>query len=99
MLRTIGKGSLDELFSTIPEQVRFQGKLAVDPALDEASLMRHLGELSKKSTGAAMLSFLGAGMYSHHIPPAVDQLLLRSEFVVVVGHMPPNVAVQVKGRL
>ncbi len=92
MLRTIGKGSLDELFSTIPEQVRFQGKLAVDSALDEASLMRHLAELSKKSTGAAMLSFLGAGMYSHHIPPAVDQLLLRSEFYTAYTPYQPEVS-------
>jgi glycine dehydrogenase subunit 1 len=92
MLRTIGKGSLDELFSTIPEKVRFQGKLAVDPALDEASLMRHLAELSKKSTGASMLSFLGAGMYSHHIPPAVDQLLLRSEFYTAYTPYQPEVS-------
>jgi glycine dehydrogenase subunit 1 len=27
-----------------------------------------------------MLSFLGGGMYRHHVPPAVDQLLQRSEF-------------------
>jgi glycine dehydrogenase subunit 1 len=42
--------------------------------------MQHLTALSNASPGAHMLSFLGGGMYRHHVPPAVDQLLLRSEF-------------------
>jgi glycine dehydrogenase subunit 1 len=42
--------------------------------------MQHLAALSNASPGARMLSFLGGGMYRHHVPPAVDQLLLRSEF-------------------
>jgi glycine dehydrogenase subunit 1 len=55
-------------------------ELDLEPALDEPRLMQHLGALAQASTGANMLSFLGGGMYRHHVPPAVDQLLQRSEF-------------------
>jgi glycine dehydrogenase subunit 1 len=92
MLAVVGKRSIDELFDTIPESVRFRGTLAVPPSLDEASLMRHLRSLAAKNTGASMLSFLGAGMYDHHIPPAVDQLLLRSEFYTAYTPYQPEVA-------
>ena len=92
MLAVIGHTSLDDLFATIPEAARFQGALAVPPPLDEASLMTHLAELSQKSAAPRMLSFLGAGMYSHHIPPAVDQLLLRSELYTAYTPYQPEVA-------
>ncbi|HET9958294.1 MAG TPA: aminomethyl-transferring glycine dehydrogenase subunit GcvPA [Polyangiaceae bacterium] len=92
MLSTIGRGSLDDLFATVPEAVRFQGSLDVEPALDEASLMSHLEDLAGKNTGARWLSFLGAGMYAHHIPPAVDQLLLRSEFYTAYTPYQPEVS-------
>jgi hypothetical protein len=92
MLAVIGKGTLDELFETIPESVRFQGALQVPPALDEPELMRHMRALAAKNTGASMLSFLGAGMYDHHIPPAVDQLLLRSEFYTAYTPYQPEVS-------
>lgn len=80
MLDRIGAPSVDELFAPIPEAHRVEGALDLEPALDEAALMRHLGELAGRSDAAHALSFLGAGLYDHHIPPAVDQLLLRSEF-------------------
>src|SRR6185436_8003038 len=67
-------------------------QLDVPPALDEASLMRHLAELAGKNRGHGMLSFLGAGMYAHHVPPAVDQLLLRSEFYTAYTPYQPEVA-------
>ena len=92
MLDAIGKTSLDQLFETIPSGVRFSGALALEPALGEAALMTHLKELSRKNTGAELLSFLGAGMYAHHIPPAVDQLLLRSEFYTSYTPYQPEVA-------
>ncbi|HLV67756.1 MAG TPA: aminomethyl-transferring glycine dehydrogenase subunit GcvPA [Polyangiaceae bacterium] len=92
MLRAVGRSALDQLFDTIPEAVRFRGNLRVDPALDEAALMRHLRELAEKNTGASFTSFLGAGMYSHHIPPAVDQLLLRSEFYTAYTPYQPEVS-------
>src|SRR3954464_6816629 len=92
MLEAIGKPSLDELFRSIPEAARFSGTLALEPSLGEAELMRHMRELSRKNTGAELLSFLGAGMYAHHIPPAVDQLLLRSEFYTSYTPYQPEVA-------
>jgi glycine dehydrogenase subunit 1 len=92
MLEAIGKPSLDQLFQTIPEAARFSGDLALEPALGEAALMRHLKDLARKNTGAELLSFLGAGMYAHHIPPAVDQLLLRSEFYTSYTPYQPEVA-------
>ena len=80
MLARIGVTSIDDLFESIPEGDRFQRPLAMEPALDEARLMSHLTALAAQNTGASALSFLGAGMYDHHIPPALDQLLMRSEF-------------------
>jgi glycine dehydrogenase subunit 1 len=92
MLARIGAPSLDALFETIPAERRFAGTLPIEPALDEASLMRHLSELAAKNTGAEMLSFLGAGAYAHHIPPAVDQLLLRSEFYTAYTPYQPELS-------
>jgi len=80
MLDAIGVGSIDDLFAPIPETHRVEGPLKLEPALDEASLMAHLEQLSNQNESARALSFLGAGLYDHHVPPAVDQLLLRSEF-------------------
>ena len=80
MLKVIGVAETAALFSAVPEADRLDRALDLEPALDEMSLMSHLSALANKNSGAQMLSFLGAGMYHHHIPPAVDQLLLRSEF-------------------
>lgn len=80
MLERIGVHSIDDLFLTIPASHRFGRQLGLEPALDEASLMDHLSELAARNEAARAVSFLGGGMYDHHIPPAVDQLLLRSEY-------------------
>jgi glycine dehydrogenase subunit 1 len=92
MLAVAGMSSIDELFKTIPEEVRFQGSLELPPALSEPRLMRHMTALARQNTGAEMLSFLGCGAYAHHIPPAVDQLLLRSEFYTAYTPYQPEVA-------
>jgi glycine dehydrogenase subunit 1 len=80
MLEAIGVPSVDALFEPIPEAHRLGRPLDLEPALDEATLMAHLTALADRNTAARSLSFLGGGMYDHHIPPAVDQLLMRSEF-------------------
>lgn len=92
MLAVIGKASVDDLFESIPEEARFKGDWAVPPPMDEATLMTHMKAAAANNAAATMTSFLGAGAYAHHIPPAVDQLLLRSEFYTAYTPYQPEVA-------
>ncbi len=92
MLRVVGAPSVDALFQSIPTEARFEGALSVPEPLDEPALMAHLAGLAAQNTGARCLSFLGGGMALHHLPPALDQLLLRSEFLTAYTPYQPEVA-------
>jgi glycine dehydrogenase subunit 1 len=92
MLGVIGAKSVDDLFANLPPNVRYGSTLNIPEELPEAALMAHLTELAAKNTGVLPTSFLGAGAYHHHIPPAVDQLLLRSEFYTAYTPYQPEVA-------
>lgn len=92
MLATVGVPSLSALFDTIPDERRLGRPLALEPTLDEPTLMAHLSALANKNDGARALSFLGGGMYDHHIPPAVDQLLLRSEYYTAYTPYQPELS-------
>src|ERR1700722_16581980 len=80
MLAAIGVPSIDSLFEVIPQEARLGRPLAIEASLEEARLMDQMAALAEKNGATRALSFLGAGIYEHHVPPAVDQLLLRSEF-------------------
>jgi glycine dehydrogenase subunit 1 len=92
MLAAAGVPSLDALYASIPPEARLGRPLEMEPALDEPSLMHHLEELARKNRAGQMLSFLGAGAYEHHFPPAADQLLYRSEFYTAYTPYQPEVA-------
>lgn len=99
MLRLIGAPSVDALFQHIPKELR-PGRPLDIPALDEASLLRHLGEVGSHSLPAvgataregSALSFLGAGITPHHIPTAVDALLWRSEWYTSYTPYQPEIS-------
>lgn len=90
MLKTIGVSRIEALFSSIPDEHKLDGPLAVGPGLDERSLMDHLEELASKQP--TVPPFLGAGAYPHHVPPSVDQLLLRSELYTAYTPYQPEVS-------
>lgn len=92
MLDAVGLPTLDALFRSIPEEAQLRRPLDLRPGIDEPSLMRELEDLARKNRAADMLSFLGAGAYDHHFPPAADQLLLRSEFYTAYTPYQPEVA-------
>jgi glycine dehydrogenase subunit 1 len=82
MLQVVGVDNLDGLFSTVPEDCRFQGHLNLPEALTEWELNAHMEELSKKmAISPEYKVFMGAGSYEHFIPASVSYLLGRSEFV------------------
>ena len=79
MLRTLGHSSIEELFSQIPEQIRFQGRLDLPGPLSEQEVLEFFQQASSQSA-REYASLLGAGAYSHFRPAAVDALLSRGEF-------------------
>jgi glycine dehydrogenase subunit 1 len=81
MLDAIGLGTLDDLFETIPADVRVDRLLEVPPALSEVELARHMADLAGSSSDATRLvCFAGGGSYDHHVPAAVRALAGRAEF-------------------
>ena len=91
MLDAIGVGSIEELFVQIPQDHRTTHRLALPPALTESELRRHLtGILSKNRTVEDNLSFLGAGVWQHHIPATVDEVVRRNEWLTCVFGEPSS---------
>jgi glycine dehydrogenase subunit 1 len=82
MLKTVGVGSLDDLFETIPEDCRCNCELDLPDALTEWELNDHIDSLcSSMAVSPEYKVFMGAGSYEHYIPVSVKHLLGRSEFV------------------
>ena len=93
MLEAIGVSSVEELFRDIPEAVRFDGRLRLEPALSEPELVRHLEELAARNVDTTKeLSFLGAGIYDHYVPAVVDAVLQRGEFLTAYTPYQPELS-------
>ena len=91
MLQVAGAKSLDDLFRSIPEPLRLKRPLQVPPALDEIALFAEMRRLAAKNQ-TEHPPFIGAGAYPHHVPPVVDQLLLRGEFFTAYTPYQPEVS-------
>jgi glycine dehydrogenase subunit 1 len=91
MLDACGAKSVSELFRSIPEPLRLSRALDVPAATDEVSLLAEFQRLAARNR-TEHPPFIGAGAYPHHVPPAVDQLLLRGEFFTAYTPYQPEVA-------
>ncbi|HMS63458.1 MAG TPA: glycine dehydrogenase, partial [Solirubrobacteraceae bacterium] len=93
MLATIGASSVEELFDQIPDGVRLRRELDLPPGMSEQDVYAHLLDLSRRNTSAEdELTFLGAGMYDHYVPAAIDMLLGRSEFLTPYTPYQPEIS-------
>ena len=93
MLGTIGVKSLDDLFDAIPAKHRFP-KLDLPAALTEMEAADELSGLANanENVRSDLISFLGAGMYNHYIPSAVDHMLRRGEFYTAYTPYQPEIS-------
>src|SRR6185369_11767995 len=92
MLSSIGLKSANELFDSIPEDLLLRSQLNTPAALSETELLRRFDELGAQNPGAARVSFLGGGAYSHYIPTVVDHILTRSEFFTAYTPYQPEIS-------
>lgn len=83
MLQEIGARDLADLFRDVPEAVRLKGELKIPKSTDEVALMREFKEVLKanKFHGNGLRVFLGGGVWLSYVPPIVDALASRAEFV------------------
>src|SRR5882762_6664606 len=92
MLAAIGLGSAEELFDSIPENLRLREPLNTPVALSEIELLSRFEEMGARNAGARRTTFLGAGAYSHYIPTIVDHIISRSEFFTAYTPYQPEIS-------
>jgi glycine dehydrogenase subunit 1 len=93
MLATIGVPSIEALFADVPQAARLDQLLDLPRAQGEIEVERALGALAAKNLPAGSVpSFLGAGVYRHHVPASVDHLIQRGEFLTSYTPYQPEVS-------
>jgi glycine dehydrogenase subunit 1 len=80
MLREIGASSIDDLFSTIPEEYRLKRDLNIPRQMGESEIVDHFKDAAAHNA-VGYASFLGAGVYRHYRPVIIDSLVQRGEFL------------------
>jgi glycine dehydrogenase subunit 1 len=92
MLKQIGLSSAEDLFLSIPEDLRLRGHLNTPAALSEIELLAGFEQMAQRNTAARRSSFLGAGAYAHYIPTIVDHIISRSEFFTAYTPYQPEIS-------
>lgn len=83
---------MENLFDSIPADLRLRHMLNVPPALSELELLKKFDTTATHNPAAHRISFLGAGAYSHYIPTIVDSLISRSEFFTAYTPYQPEIS-------
>lgn len=79
MLAQCGVNSIDELFSEIPETIRFRKEFNIPEEKSEIEIRRFFDELGKENQ--QLTCFAGAGVYDKYTPAVIPLLVSRSEFL------------------
>src|SRR6266567_639935 len=92
MLNSIGLNTSEELFASIPDDLRLRDHLNTPGALSEIELLSRFERMGQRNAGAGRISFLGGGAYSHYIPTIVDHIISRSEFFTAYTPYQPEIS-------
>jgi glycine dehydrogenase subunit 1 len=82
ILQDLGVHSVEAFFGDIPDSVRKKSALNLPCGQSEMETKRRVEALlSKNLSTRDVVSFLGGGVWPHHVPAAVDEIVSRSEFL------------------
>ena len=79
MLEKAGMTSLEDLYSDVPEEVRFRGEYDLPEPKSEEEIRSYFKQLGDKNQ--ILTVFAGAGVYDHYMPSVVPNIISRSEFL------------------
>ncbi|HEY3129310.1 MAG TPA: aminomethyl-transferring glycine dehydrogenase subunit GcvPA [Acidobacteriota bacterium] len=93
MLSAMGRSSVEELFASIPENIRLRRDVNVPGPLSETEILRFFQGLASHNFHAdARPYFLGAGAYNHFVPVVIDALISRAEFYTAYTPYQPEIS-------
>jgi len=90
MLKKLGLSKVEDLYSHVDPELLFKGELALGEPLSELEIENFFKRLAGKNKKSVI--FAGAGAYDRFIPAAVDQLVLRGEFLTAYTPYQPEVS-------
>ena len=79
MMERVGIEQLEQLYSGLPESIRFRGDYELPEGMSEIEVRQAFRQLA--SLNLPLTCFAGAGVYDHYTPALVPQLIARSEFL------------------
>jgi glycine dehydrogenase subunit 1 len=80
MLATIDVGSIDDLFSSIPDRFRLREALKLPGPYSETEITEYFKQRAEESS-VGYTCFLGAGVYNHLRSVVTDTIIQRGEFL------------------
>ncbi|MEM1940383.1 MAG: aminomethyl-transferring glycine dehydrogenase subunit GcvPA [Candidatus Caldarchaeum sp.] len=91
MLQAIGVKNIMDLYSDIPSKYILSSPPGVEGPLSEPELIKHVKNILAKNRKGLRL-FLGGGVWPHHVPAAVKDIVSRSEFVTSYTPYQPEIS-------
>lgn len=93
MCRKVGVKSVDDFFTSLPKVILDQHFFSLPEGQSEWSVEAQLKALASKNISMSQVpSFIGGGLYRHHVPAAVDYLIQRGEFMTAYTPYQPEVS-------
>ena len=90
MLDRIGVGSLEDLYSDVPQDVIYRKEYDLPDAMSEHEVRQYFEELAEQNTNLFCLCGLGA--YDHYSPAVIPHIISRSEYLTAYTPYQPEVS-------
>ena len=90
MLDRIGVGSLEDLYSDVPQDVIYRKEYELPDAMSELEVRKYFEGLAAQNM--QLLCLCGLGAYDHYSPAVIPQIISRSEFLTAYTPYQPEVS-------
>ena len=91
MLREIGCGTIDDLFTPIPEEYRLNRDLNIPRQYGESEILDFFKQRASENANGFSI-FIGAGAYNHYRPVVIDSLISRGEWFTAYTPYQPEIS-------
>ena len=90
MLDRIGVGSLEDLYSDVPQDVIYRQEYDLPDAMSEHEVRQYFEELAEQNI--PLFCLCGLGAYDHYCPAVIPHIISRSEFLTAYTPYQPEVS-------